>query len=204
MDSTREKASYCIGYETGRNLMNQFSDIDMDLLEKGLADGLTNKNAELPDDERQRIMMALRQQVEMQQRQVFAKIAEHNRKTGDDFLKENREKEGVTTCSSGLQYKVIQVGSGPKPILADVATIHYRGSFLDGRIFDSSYERGKPQQFPLSRVIPGWAEVLQLMRVGDKWQVWIPHYLAYGEVGMGNEIGPCTTLVFEIELLGVN
>jgi FKBP-type peptidyl-prolyl cis-trans isomerase FklB len=149
-------------------------------------------------------MQALRQQVEQQQRQFFAKVSEQNRKEGEAYLEENKQKDGVQVLKSGLQYKVIQAGIGPKPTPADVVSVHYRGSFINGSIFDSSYERGKPQVFPVNRVIPGWSEALQHMQVGDKWQIVVPHYLAYGEAGFGNEIGPCTTLVFEMELIGIN
>jgi FKBP-type peptidyl-prolyl cis-trans isomerase FklB len=204
MNSTREKVSYCIGLETGKNLKRQFSDMDFDLLQKGFEDGLSGGAAKLSNEEIQSIMQALRQQVEQQQRQYFAKVSENNRTEGETYLDENRQKEGVQVLKSGLQYKVIQAGTGPKPTPTDVVSVHYRGSFINGAIFDSSYERGKPQVFPVNRVIPGWSEALQHMQVGDKWQIVVPHYLAYGEAGFGNEIGPCTTLVFEMELLGIN
>jgi FKBP-type peptidyl-prolyl cis-trans isomerase FklB len=204
MKSTREKVSYCLGLETGRNLQRQFNDMDAELLRKGFEDAIANNNPKLNQDEIQSIMQALRQQVETQQRQFYAKLSEQNRQEGENFLENNKAQEGVVTLKSGLQYKVLSPGSGPKPSPADVVSVHYRGSFINGTIFDSSYERGKPQVFPLNRVIPGWSEALQHMHVGDKWQIVVPHYLAYGEVGFGNEIGPNTTLVFEMELLGIN
>lgn len=204
MKSTREKVSYCLGLETGRNLQRQFNDIDAELLRKGFEDAIANNNPKLAQDEIQSIMQALRQQVETQQRQFYAKLSEDNRKEGEEYMEKNKAIEGVMTLKSGLQYKVLNSGTGPKPTPADVVSVHYRGSFIDGQIFDSSYERGKPQVFPLNRVIPGWSEALQHMHVGDKWQIVVPHYLAYGEAGYGNEIGPNTTLVFEMELLGIN
>ncbi len=204
MKSTREKVSYCLGLETGRNLQRQFNDMDVELLRKGFEDAIANNNPKLNQDEIQSIMQALRQQVETQQRQFYAKLSEQNRQEGESYLENNKALEGVVTLKSGLQYKVLTAGTGPKPTPADVVSVHYRGSFINGTIFDSSYERGKPQVFPLNRVIPGWSEALQLMHVGDKWQIVIPHYLAYGEAGFGNEIGPNTTLVFEMELLGIN
>ncbi|MGD0665339.1 MAG: FKBP-type peptidyl-prolyl cis-trans isomerase [Rhabdochlamydiaceae bacterium] len=204
MKSTREKVSYCLGLETGRNLLRQFNDMDIELLLKGFKDATDRSDPKLGQDEIQSIMQALRQQVETQQRQFYAKLSEQNRKDGEAYLENNKAQEGVTTLRSGLQYKVLTPGTGPKPTPADVVSVHYRGSFINGTIFDSSYERGKPQVFPLNRVIPGWSEALQLMHVGDKWQIVIPHYLAYGEAGYGNEIGPNTTLVFEMELLGIN
>lgn len=204
MKSTREKVSYCLGLETGRNLQRQFNDMDVELLRKGFEDAIANNNPKLAQDEIQSIMQALRQQVETQQRQFYAKMSEENRKQGEEYMEKNKAEEGVTTLKSGLQYKVLSSGTGPKPTPADVVSVHYRGSFIDGQIFDSSYERGKPQVFPLNRVIPGWSEALQHMHVGDKWQIVVPHYLAYGEAGYGNEIGPNTTLIFEMELLGIN
>ena len=204
MKSTREKVSYCLGLETGRNLQRQFNDMDAELLRKGFEDAIANNNPKLAQDEIQSIMQALRQQVETQQRQFYAKLSEDNRKEGEEYMEKNKAIEGVMTLKSGLQYKVLNSGTGPKPTPADVVSVHYRGSFIDGQIFDSSYERGKPQVFPLNRVIPGWSEALQHMHVGDKWQIVVPHYLAYGEAGYGNEIGPNTTLIFEMELLGIN
>lgn len=204
MKTTKEKVSYCIGLETGRNLMRQFSDMDIELLLEGFQDALTESSPKLAQDEVQSIMQALRNQVEQQQKAFYAKVSEQNRKEGETFLTDNKVKEGVIVLNSGLQYKVLSAGTGPKPSPADVVSVHYRGSFINGKIFDSSYERGKPHSFPVNRVIPGWSEALQLMRVGDKWQIFVPHYLAYGEAGFGNEIGPNTTLVFEMELLGIN
>ncbi len=204
MKSTREKVSYCIGLETGRNLKRQFSDMDSGLLKDGFEDGIRESNPRLSQEEIQSIMQALRQQIEQQQRQYFTQVSEKNKTEGETFLDENKQKEGVQVLKSGLQYKVLQKGSGEKPTPVDVVSVHYRGSFINGSIFDSSYERGKPQVFPVNRVIPGWSEALQHMQVGDKWQIVVPHYLAYGEAGFGNEIGPCTTLIFEMELLGIN
>ncbi len=206
MESTKEKVSYCIGLETGRNLRHQFADMDMERLNEGFQDALSEADPKLKQEEIQSIMTALKHQIETQQRQHFSKVAEDNKKRSEAFLNGNKNKEGVKTLSSGLQYKVISSGpsSGAHPTPLDFVKIHYRGNFIDGRVFDSSYQRGQPHVFPLNRVIPGWTEVLQLMKVGDKWQVFIPAYLAYGEMGFGQEIGPNMALVFEIELLGIN
>ena len=203
MKTTREKVSYCIGLETGRNLKQQFSDIDMSLLLEGFQDSIKENPPKLQSEEVQSVMQALRGQVEKQQKQFFAQLAEENRKAGDAFLAENKKKEGITVLPSGLQYKVLVAGKGASPTPLDVVSTHYRGTFINGTVFDSSYERGQPAVFPLNRVIPGWSEILQKMKVGDKWQVFIPSYLAYGEMGFGNEIGPNVTLIFEMELLGI-
>jgi FKBP-type peptidyl-prolyl cis-trans isomerase FklB len=204
MKTTKEKVSYCIGLKTAENLKRQFSDMDISLLKKGFDDALSNSPPQLGGEEVDSIMEALRHQIESQQKQFVAKLSEQNRLEGEKFLADNRKKEGIVTLGSGLQYEVVTAGTGSKPTPLDVVSVHYRGNFIDGRIFDSSYERGKPHSFPVNRVIPGWSEALQLMHVGDKWKLFVPHYLAYGEAGFGNEIGPCMTLVFEMELLGIN
>ncbi len=206
MKTTKEKVSYCIGLETGRNLRHQFAEMDFDCLTKGFNDALMNETPQLGQEEIQQILIALRNQVETQQRQFYAKMAEENKTKSEAFLAENKSKEGIVVLPSGLQYKVIEQGpsSGTHPTSLDLVKIHYRGSFIDGRVFDSSHQRGQPVVLPLNRVISGWSEALQKMRIGDKWQVFIPPYLAYGENGFGQEIGPNVALVFEIELLGIN
>ena len=126
-----------------------------------------------------------------------------NLKEGEAFLDENKKKEGVTTLPSGLQYKVLKSGAGKTPKATDKVTTHYRGTLIDGTVFDSSYDRGEPTTFPVGGVIRGWTEALQLMKEGDKWQLYVPAQLGYGERGAGGKIGPNTTLLFEIELLKV-
>lgn len=206
MNSTKEKVSYCIGLETGKRLKIQFGDMDPECLKKGFLDAVFEEIPELKQEEVQSILAALQNQVETQQRNQFAKMAEHNKNTSEEFFNENKNKEGVHSLSSGLQYKILNSGpsSGNHPTILDVVKVHYRGSLIDGRVFDSSYQRNEPTTFPLNRVIAGWSEILQLMKVGDKWQVFIPSYLAYGEMGFGQEIGPNMALVFEMELLGIN
>lgn len=204
MKNNKEKASYCIGLQTGKNIKDQFQDIDQALLLDGFQDALAGKAPKLTPEEIRTVLEAIRRQMEQQERQFIAKLAVENKKAGETFLLENKTKEGVVTLPSGLQYKVLAKGSGLSPTLLDVVSVHYRGRFLDGRVFDSSYERGEPQTFPVNRVIPGWAEALQLMKVGDKWEIFVPSYLAYGEMGYGPEIGPNSTLRFEMELLSIN
>lgn len=206
MESTKEKVSYCIGLETGTALCNQYAEMDIDCLIQGIQDAASRSDAKLAKEEIQSILSSLRNQVEFQRRQNFSKAAEENKKRSEEFLSQNKTKAGVETLTSGLQYKILSSGSKAErsPTALDFVKIDYRGSFIDGRVFDSSYQRGQPLVTPLNRVMAGWAEVLQLMRVGDKWQVFVPHYLAYGEMGFQNVIGPNTALVFEIELLGIN
>ena len=204
METTKEKVSYCIGLETGKNLKQQFVDIDFDSLSEGFQDALSEANPRLENQEIQSILTSLRQQIEVQQKQFVARVAEENKKAGEAFLSENKTKEGVVVTASGLQYKILSSGNGPTPSTIDVVTVHYRGHFIDGKVFDSSYERGKPHTFPVNRVIAGWSEALQKMKVGDKWELCIPSYLAYGEMGLNNDIGPNVTLIFEMELIGIN
>ena len=205
MESTKEKVSYCIGYETGKNLKMQFSDINMDLLLDGFQNAIQEEAPKLAEKEIISILTTLRQQIEVQQKQYIAQISDKNKQEGEAFLKGNKEKDSITCLSSGLQYKIIKSGSGKTvPTLFDTVKIHYKGQFIDGKIFDSSYERNQPQVLPVNRVIQGWSEALQMMKTGDSWQLFVPHYLAYGEHGFGSHIGHNSTLIFEVELLEVN
>ena len=205
MKTTKEKVSYCIGFEMGKNLKTQFSDIDMDLLLNGFQDGVQDAPSRLPEEEMLSILQTLKQQIEVQQKQYVAQVAEKNKKEGEDFLFANRHKDGVIALPSGLQYKVLKSGTGAKkPTLFDTVSIHYKGQFIDGQVFDNSYDRKQPQVLPVNRVIAGWSEALQLMAIGDRWQLAFPSYLAYGEQGFGPYIGPNTTLLFEIELMAIN
>jgi FKBP-type peptidyl-prolyl cis-trans isomerase FklB len=204
MKTTREKVSYCIGLETGKNLKQQFVDIDFERLREGFHDAIAEAGPQLAEEEIRSILTSLKEQIDAQQRRFVAKVADENRKAGDAFLAENRTKEGVQTTPSGLQYTVLSSGNGPLPSSIDVVTVHYHGYFLDGRLFDSSYTRGQPHTFPVNRAIAGWAEALQMMHVGDKWRLFVPSYLAYGEMGLPNQIGPNLSLIFEIELVAIS
>lgn len=134
---------------------------------------------------------------------LFESKAAANLQAGQEFLAQNGQREGVVTLASGLQYEIIQAGDGPKPGPTQTVTCHYHGTVIDGRVFDSSVQRGKPAAFPLNRVISGWTEALQLMGVGSKWRLFLPPHLAYGDRQISAEIGPNSTLIFEVELLGI-
>ena len=203
METTKEKVNYCIGLETGKNLRLQFADIDTEKLLDGLLDGLNENDPKLTAQEIGSVLSSLKNQIEEQRKKYIAEVAESNKATGEKYLEDNKAKDGVVSLPSGLQYKVVSKGSGKKPTLFDSVKIHYTGSFIDGTVFDSSHKRGEPTQFPVNGVIPGWSEALQLMQEGDKIELFIPPYLAYGEQGFGREIGPNTTLLFEVELLEV-
>jgi FKBP-type peptidyl-prolyl cis-trans isomerase FklB len=178
-------------------------DVDADLLVKGLKDSLSGGKTLMSDEEYRETMAAF--QKEMMEKQVAAAkaAAEQNKKEGEAFLAENGKKKGVVTLPSGMQYKVIKSGKGKTPTSGDTVETHYRGTLIDGTEFDSSYKRGQTATFPVSGVIPGWTEALQKMKEGDKWQLFIPPNLAYGERGAGRDIGPNATLIFEVELIAV-
>lgn len=203
MKTPKEKASYCIGLQTGKQLRQQFKEMDISALTEGLQDGFMEAVPKLTPKEIETTLLAVRQQVETQQRQFIAKMAAENKKKSEEFLELNKKQEGVVALPSGLQYKVLSAGTGPSPTIMDVVTVQYRGYFMDGKEFESSYSREKPPTFPLNQVIPGWAEALQKMKVGDKWRLFIPPYLAYGEMGYGPEIEPNVALMFDMELVSI-
>jgi FKBP-type peptidyl-prolyl cis-trans isomerase FklB len=171
-----------------------------------MQDALQKNTPQLPQDDVRTILNNLRYHVEVKRRDVFAKVGGENKRVGEAFLQQNSQKEGVETLPSGLQYRILSSGptSGAHPTPLDTVKVDYRGSFIDGRVFDSSYQRGQPVITPLQKTMAGWAEVLQLMRPGDKWQVFLPSYLAYGEFGLNNVVGPNVAIIFEIELLSIN
>ena len=192
LKNQKEKVSYIIGIDIGGNLKKQSIDIDPNILAKGIQDALGGAKSLLTDQEMQETMVAFQKE-----------LMEKHKKQGEDFLAENKKKEGVKTLPSGLQYKVIKAGTGKKPKLDDTVTANYRGTLIDGMEFDSSYKRGQPATFRVSGVIPGWTEALQLMEEGAKWQLFVPSNLAYGQRGAGKVIGPDTALIFEIELVSI-
>jgi len=197
LTNPKQKSSYVIGVNIGKGMKQQGVDVDFDMVLKGMKDGAAGTPA-LNDQEMQEAMMSL--QKEMQNK--ASELGVKSKKEGEDFLTANKGKEGVKSTASGLQYKVIKEGKGPKPKPTDTVKVHYRGTLLDGTEFDSSYKRGEPVEFPLDQVIKGWTEGLQLMPVGSKYQFWIPANLAYGEPG-NRGIPPNSTLIFEVELLDI-
>lgn len=203
LKTQKDKVSYGIGMNIGSSLKRDAIDVDADLLVKGLKDSLSGGKTLMSDEEYRETMAAF--QKEMMEKQVAAAkaAAEKNKKEGEAFLAENGKKEGVVTLPSGLQYKVIKSGTGKTPTSGDTVETHYRGTLIDGTEFDSSYKRGQTATFPVTGVIPGWTEALQKMKEGDKWQLFIPPNLAYGERGAGRDVGPNATLIFEVELIAV-
>ncbi|MEN9343442.1 MAG: outer membrane protein precursor [Chlamydiota bacterium] len=205
MESTKQKTSYCIGLETGRRLKAQFGEMDLKCLENGFVDAIKDIAPKLAQEEIVSLLTTLQKQIELQQKTHFTKLSEENKRASAEFLEANKQNKDIQTLSSGLQYQILS--SGPKksahPTPLDVVTIHYKGSFIDGTVFDSSYLREEPLTIPLARAIPGWSEVLQLMQEGDNWKVFIPPYLAYAEMGFPPTIGPNMVLVFDIELIKI-
>jgi FKBP-type peptidyl-prolyl cis-trans isomerase len=203
LKSPKEKISYIIGMDLGKNFKKQSVEVDPDSLVRGLKDALSGAKSRLTEQEVREVMTAFEKEMKAKQEEMKKAAGEKNKKEGEKFLAENKGKEGVQTLASGLQYKVVKPGAGKKPKLTDTVVANYRGTLVDGTEFDSSYKRGKPATFPVNGVIPGWTEALQLMEEGSKWQVFIPPNLAYGERGAGQVIGPNATLIFEIELLSI-
>jgi len=207
----KDKVSYSIGMDIGRNIKRQNLELNVDALAAGIRDAIGGGTTALTDDEAREVMNAYRTEMQAKQQSMAKEQGDKNKKEGETFLAENQKKEGVKThtvklpsgTNAVLQYKVVTAGTGPKPSTNDTVITHYRGTLIDGTEFDSSYKRGEPATFPVTGVIKGWTEALLLMPVGSKWQLFIPSELAYGERGAGRQIGPNATLIFDIELVGI-
>jgi len=199
----KEKESYSLGYQFGHNVKAQGVDIDLDIYTSGIKDALGGKEPQMSQEEIRSTIRGLQQRLQAARQKELKEQAEKNVEEGKKFLAENQKKEGIKTLPSGLQYKVMTEGSGKTPQATDTVTVNYRGTLIDGTEFDSSYKRGQPASFKVNGVIKGWTEALQLMKEGSKWQLFIPHDLAYGERGAGRTIPPGSTLIFEVELISV-
>jgi FKBP-type peptidyl-prolyl cis-trans isomerase FklB len=204
LKTQKDKASYAIGLNIGKSMHKDSVDVDTSILLRGLKDGLAGSKPLLTDDEARAAMVTLQTDLRKKQEEKILVQGEANKKEGEAFLAENKTKDGVVTLPSGLQYKILKEGTGPKPTAADTVVCNYKGTLLDNTEFDSSYKRGQPATFPVGGVIKGWTEALQLMPVGSKWQLFIPSELGYGaRGGPGGGIGPNATLVFEVELMSI-
>jgi FKBP-type peptidyl-prolyl cis-trans isomerase FklB len=203
LKTPKDKASYAIGMNIGKGLHKDSVDVDPAILLRGLKDGMAGGKTLLTDDEAKSAMVAIQADLRKKQEAKMAIAGDANKKEGDEFLAANKTKEGVVTLPSGLQYKILKEGTGPKPSASDSVICNYKGTLIDNTEFDSSYKRGQPATFPVGQVIKGWTEVLQLMPVGSKWQVFVPSDLAYGPRAPGGAIGPNATLIFEIELISI-
>jgi len=193
----KEKVSYALGLSMAANLAEQgFKEVDTAALAQGLQHHFDRSDLLMQPEE---IQQVLGQAFQTAQESMKAAAGAE----GEVFLAENAKKDGVTVLESGLQYRVITEGSGAKPSATDQVTTHYHGSLINGKVFDSSVDRGEPATFPVNGVIPGWVEALQLMPVGSKWELFVPYNLAYGERGAGQDIKPYSTLIFEVELIAI-
>ena len=203
LKSEREKLSYSVGMDIGANLKRQSVDVDPELLTKGFRDSYTGGKTLLTEEESRQAIQNFQKQMMAKQAEAAKQMAEKNKAEGEKFLAENGKKDGVKTTASGLQYKVIREGAGKSPTADNTVEVHYKGTLIDGKEFDSSYTRNQTATFPVSGVIPGWTEGLQLMKEGGKYMLFVPSNLAYGERGAGRDIGPNATLIFEVELISV-
>jgi len=207
LKTRQQKFSYALGMNQGSGLgamlKKQAVDVDPKLVIQGFKDGITGAKTQLTEQEAQGVLQEVGTEVRKAQQEKAQKVGETNKAEGAAFLAANKGKEGVVTLPSGLQYKILKEGTGPKPTAADSVVCNYKGTLINGTEFDSSYKRGQPATFPVGGVIKGWTEALQLMPVGSKWQLFIPSTLAYGERGAGADIGPDATLIFEVELLSI-
>ncbi len=200
----KDKVSYAIGMNISRSMKQEGLEINPDALAAALTDVLAGTKPQLPEDEVKAVMEKFQRQLTAKQMAVREEGFGKNKAEGAKFLADNKKKKGVKATASGLQYTVIKDGIGRTPKATDTVKTHYRGTFINGTEFDSSYKRGEPAEFPVNGVIHGWTEALQLMKEGAKWQLFIPSELAYGERGAGKDIGPNSTLIFEIELISVS
>jgi FKBP-type peptidyl-prolyl cis-trans isomerase FklB len=203
LTTQKQKFSYALGMNLGASLHKQSVDVDPSIVAQGLRAAMAGGKTLLTPEEAQAVLMEVQNDLRKKQQEKMQVAGEANKKEGDAFLAANKSKEGVVTLPSGLQYKILKVGTGAKPTASDSVVCNYRGTLLNGTEFDSSYKRGQPATFPVSGVIKGWTEALQLMPVGSKWQLFIPPTLAYGERGAGGDIGPGATLIFEVELMSI-
>jgi len=203
LKTEKDKLSYAMGMDLGNQLKTRAVDVDPAIFGRGLADALAGSKTLLTAEEAKAIITELQKAMLVKQAAEAKVVGDKNKAEGDAFLAANKAKEGVVALPSGVQYKVLTAGTGKMPTAEDTVICQYRGTLIDGKEFDSSYKRGQPATFPVKGVIKGWTEVLQLMPVGSKWQVFIPPNLAYAERGSGAMIGPNATLIFEIELVAI-
>ena len=199
LSTDEEKASYGVGLQMGQQLSAVFSGVSLEAAVAGINHAFSGKGPQIPGEEINAAFQVIQAKVEADKAEQAKQFAGE----GEAFLAENAKRDEVTVLESGLQYEVLTAGEGDIPTAQSVVSTHYRGTLIDGKQFDSSYDRGEPAEFPVGGVIAGWTEALQQMKVGSKWKLFIPYHLAYGEAGAGGDIGPFQALVFDIELLAI-
>lgn len=204
LDNNSDSVSYSIGYDIGNSFNQQSSgDINLEAFVKGFQNGYDDADPMLDQGAMKKVLKTYQQEMMKKRKAEQMEASKKNKKEAEEFFEENSQKEGIEETDSGLQYKVLEEGSGPSPGPEDEVRVHYEGTLIDGTVFDSSHERGEPAEFQVNKVIKGWQEALQMMNEGGKWKIFVPSELAYGERGAGNQIGPNETLIFEVELLEV-
>jgi FKBP-type peptidyl-prolyl cis-trans isomerase FklB len=203
LKTQKDKASYAIGLNIGKSMHKDGVEVDTAILARGVKDALAGGKTLLTDEEAKTALTLLTADLRKKAEGKAQAAGVANKTEGDAFLAANKTKDGVVTLPSGLQYKIVKEGTGPKPTAADTVVCNYKGTLINNTEFDSSYKRGKPATFPVGQVIKGWTEALQLMPVGSKWQLFVPSELAYGARGASAEIGPNATLIFDVELLSI-
>lgn len=203
LETQAERVSYGIALNMGKRMVADNVPLDIDAFARGLVDATSGAEALMTDEEISAEMMAMQEQMQAQQQAQLDEAASANLEVGKAYLAENASKPGITVTASGLQYEVIEEGSGESPSATSQVEVHYEGRLTNGTIFDSSYQRGQPATFGVNQVIPGWTEALQLMKPGAKYQLTIPSELAYGPGGAGGSIGPNEVLIFDVELLSI-
>jgi len=198
--NVEQQASYGIGYQMGEQLAsNPFEGLSLEVVLAGLQDGFSRSQPKVSNDDLRVAFNEIHQRMQAAKQEQFADTV----KVGSEYLENNAKREEVSVTDTGLQYEIINKGDGEKPLASSTVRVHYHGTLIDGTVFDSSYERGQPAEFPVNGVIKGWTEALQLMSVGDKLRIHVPYDLAYGEQGAGAAIGPYSTLIFDVELLDI-
>jgi len=205
LDTSADSASYAFGYLNGKQLKEQgMGDLNPDALAEGMRKAFSEDSSEISEADLRAVLQTYQIKAQQKSQEMMAEVGEKNKEIGEKFLAENRDKPGVKTTDSGLQYKVLEEGDGANPSATDTVTVNYKGTLINGEVFDSSYKRGEPADIPLNRVIAGWTEGIQLMKEGAKYKFWIPGELAYGpNPRPGGPIGPNETLIFEVELIKV-
>lgn len=203
LTTPEQKAAYALGLRVGADLREKEAKLSPEMFALGFKDGLENAQPKLSAEEQSQALAEFSRQMQARQLAKLKELSDKNLAEGQAFLKANQAKPGVKTTASGLQYKVLTAGKGKTPKTSDTVTVNYRGRLIDGTVFDDSYQRGQPSSFDLSGIIRGWQEALQLMKEGDRWEIYLPADLAFGPQGAGPQIGPNATLVFEVELVKV-
>ena len=201
-DASNEKISYVIGYDLFKKVQSNYDEVDVDAFFKGIQDSVEGKPA-MEKKEMQEAMAMFKQKLRQKQMEQTQKVLEENKAAGTAFMEDNKGREGVKTLDSGIQYVVLEEGTGKSPEKTDKVKCHYKGMTIDGKVFDSSYKRGEPAVFKLDQVIQGWTETIPMMKTGGKWKIFIPADLAYGNRGAGKVIEPGSTLIFEVELISI-